>query len=110
MENVNCRLFISSTVLLAQASPVTGSGFTWNWSGSANVNGQSAISYSQTNLTVNAGTWYTLVTQSASQQLKSSGDSAITYLQDVSSNRAYQIVHIANSNTNNGTISIQRIA
>jgi hypothetical protein len=59
---------------------------------------------------VNAGTWYTLVTQPTIQQLKTSGDSAISYLQDVSSNRAYQIVHMANSNTNNGTISIQRIA
>ena len=109
LDNVNARLFQSSFYLLAQVSPFTVTGQTWNWSGSANINGQAAITYSQPNQTVNTGTWYNIITQPApSTQLHTSGDSALAFLQDSNANKAYQLTYLMSGTT--GAINIQRIA
>ena len=94
---------------MVQISPVAGSA-SWNWSGNANINGQAPVTFTQPNLSVAAGTWYNAITQTVPYQLKTSGDSAITFLQDSNANHAYQIVHMVNGAATGGTISIQRIA
>jgi len=106
-DNVNCQLTLSSVYTLAQVSPVSGSGYTWAWSGTANINGQAAVSFTRPNNTCSAGTWYDAIT--VSQQLSNSGDSATVYLQDSNANKAYQIVFMANG-TGGGAINILRLA
>jgi len=108
-DNVNCRLVTSSIYTMAQLSPVANSNQNWAWSGSANINGQSPVTFSQPSTTTNVGTWYNTITQATPFQLKTSGDTAIAYVQDYTNNKAYQVVYMANGG-GGGAMNIQRLA
>ena len=108
-DNVNCRLVLSSIYTLAQLSPVALSGQNWAWSGTANINGQSPVTFTKPSTTFSAGTWYDAITFNAPIQLKVSGDSATAYVQDYTNNKAYQVIYMANGG-GGGAINIQRIA